>query len=63
MIKSMVTDKDLSDVWDAIRSIRTDIELLKKTDEAANIDFLQRSYTSIVERLDMMQQDIDALKK
>ena len=59
----MVTDKDISDVWDAIRSIRTDIELLKKTDEAANIDFLQRSYTSIVERLDMMQQDIDALKK
>lgn len=63
MIKSMVTDKDISDIWDAIRSIRTDIELLKKTDEAANIDFLQRSYTSIVERLDMMQQDIDALKK
>lgn len=59
----MVTDKDISDIWDAIRSIRTDIELLKKTDEAANIDFLQRSYTSIVERLDMMQQDIDALKK
>ena len=55
MIKSMVTDKDLSDVWDAIRSIRTDIEKLKKTDEAANIDFLQRSYTSIVERLDVMR--------
>ena len=63
MIKSMVTDKDISDIWDAIRSIRTDIELLKKTDEGANIDFLQRSYTSIIERLDMMEQDIDALKK
>ena len=59
----MVTDKDISDIWDVIRSIRTDIDKLKKTDEAANIDFLQRSYTSIIERLDMMEQDIDALKK
>lgn len=63
MIKIMVNDKDLQDIWDSIRSIRTDIEKLKKIDEAVNVEFLLRSYQSITERLDVMQKDLDTLKK
>lgn len=63
MIKTMANDKDLQDIWDSIRSIRTDIEKLKKIDEAVNVEFLLRSYQSITERLDVMQKDLDTLKR
>jgi uncharacterized protein YlzI (FlbEa/FlbD family) len=58
----MVVDKDLNDIWDAIRSIRKDIDLLQKADQAINADFLKRSYDSIIERLEEMQKDIDTFK-
>jgi hypothetical protein len=54
--------KDILDIWDAIRSIREDIEKLKKADQEINPDFLMRSYNSIVERLDAMQKDVDTFK-
>lgn len=59
----MVNDKDIADLWDVIRSIRTDIDKLKKVDESANIDFLLRSYNSITEKLEVMQKDLDTLKR
>ncbi len=58
----MVTDKDLMDIWDAIRSIRTDVDRLRKADQAINAEFLIRSYNSVVERLDAMQKDLDTIK-
>jgi len=57
-----MTTKDILDLWDAIRSIREDIEKLKKADQEINPDFLMRSYNSIVERLDAMQKDVDTFK-
>lgn len=62
MIKSMVT-KDISDLWDAVKTMREDIKSLKKADETINADFLMRSYNSIVERLDVIQKDLDNLKQ
>lgn len=59
----MVNDKDIADIWDSIRSIRADIDKLKKADEAVNADFLARSYTSIVEKLEVMQKDLDTIRR
>lgn len=61
--KWRMATKDIMDIWDAIRSIREDIEKLKKADTEINSDFLNRSYQSVAERLDIMQKDIDTLKK
>lgn len=52
-----------NDIWEAIRSIRVEIANLKKADEAINADYLLRSYNSIIERLELMQKDIDSVKK
>ncbi len=57
-----MTTKDILDLWDAVRSIREDIEKLKKADQEINAEFLMRSYNSIVERLDVMQKDVDTVK-
>lgn len=57
----MVT-KDILDLWDAIRMIRDDIESLKQKDIEINADFLHRSYQSIIEKLDVIQKDVDTLK-
>lgn len=58
-----MTEKDIADIWDAIRSIRLDIDKLRKANETVNADFLARSYTSIVEKLEVVQKDIDTLKR
>lgn len=58
----MPADKDLDDLWDAIRSIRKDIDALQKADQAINADFLQRSYNSVIEKLELIQKDVDDVK-
>lgn len=62
MIKNMVSEYN-NDIWEAIRSIRVDIAKLKKADEDINAEFLIRSYNSIIEKLELMQKDIDSIKK
>lgn len=58
----MVNDKDMSDIWDAIRTMRKDISDLKQKDIEMNADYLHRSYQSIVEKLEVIQKDVDTLK-
>lgn len=58
----MVNDKDMTDVWDAIRTIRKDIADLKQKDIEMNAEYLHRSYQSIVEKLEILQKDVDTLK-
>jgi hypothetical protein len=58
----MVNNKDITDLWDVVRSLREDIRKLQEADTAMNADFLRRSYESVVERLDTMQKDLDTLK-
>lgn len=57
-----MVNKEMLDVWEAIRAIRNDVKQLQDTDKAMNLSFLNRSYDSIVERLDVLQREIEALK-
>lgn len=61
--KWAMATKDILDIWDAIRSIRDDIAKIKDQNMPGSIDFLNRSYSSIIERLEAMQKDFDSLKK
>lgn len=54
--------KDILDIWEAIRQMRADIKALQDASRDMNTEFLNRSYASIVERLDEMQKDVDTIK-
>ena len=60
-ITKMAT-KDILDIWDAIRQIREDLKKLQDADRNINIEFLSRSYDSVVEKLELIQKDVDTLK-
>lgn len=55
-------DKDISDIWDAIRAMRKDIADLKQKDIEINADYLYRSYESLTEKLEIIQKDVDTFK-
>lgn len=54
--------KDIMDLWDVVRSLREDVKKLQQADTAMNADFLRRSYESVIEKLEMMQKEIDTIK-